>query len=663
MLFNTVIVIVVLAIVVFGFSRKSRAGNFLGTIGVLALFVLGAGLYWSHLLNLMMPHEYRPGAIAFPVEQVDDSTFDAYSRDLISRFDEPSVAMLSGTILEAAERRSALNHIGRFRRAGIRSYEGPETCLGCHQQILVPDGAGDYEQVDLRDNLTETAHFTFAPDSGFSTYGFNGEQVDNFPLGKLDRACGITGTFTWTGWAVTIENAHGEQFSEGCGQCHIVGQYGPISGAMLPGYRATDAEFAATDCLVCHAAEYDMNAREVVQDDNGKTRWNHDRRFISAMSVGTPSAEACLRCHQHNLGGDTYYPNPALAGMGRDRPRLAHPGAKRGTPFGADWDVHAAAGLECLDCHVTQGHRIARGTRGTDLVANDLPGVEVACENCHGGKPHESASKAVVYNRHTKMIACETCHIRELHRDNLVFRDWSQPVFNEEHGIYTPYNAPFSGKPGTGLKYKWFNGLGTFMANALGDNPDGEGRYMALTTTPNELWEGSESFDYAADYEATFRPIAQQGTSKIWPFKRFQAVMYEDLNNQGPYGGMILPVDYAVYYQTGDAVAAVEAALETPIMKKMYGGMFKLYLMDRFMDYMRVDGWDTGFDLERIAPAPMRNEGELMVNHAIQAQGRTCDDCHAADGILDFDALGYSPERAAKLRAIGPGRNAQDTGS
>ena len=86
----------------------------------------------------------------------------------------------------------------------------------------------------------------------------------------LDRACGITGTFTWTGWAVTIENSQGEQFSEGCGQCHIVGQYGPISGAMMPGYTATDAEFSATDCLVCHAVEYDMNARQVVKDENGK---------------------------------------------------------------------------------------------------------------------------------------------------------------------------------------------------------------------------------------------------------------------------------------------------------------------------------------------------------------------------------------------------------
>jgi len=645
--------VIALALALYGFTRKSWVGRILGVLGLLAFVLAVVTLSWSRLINLMMPYGVRPEAIAFPVEQVDDSTFDTYARDLIARYDDSTVSTLAGSALESAEHRSRFDHVARFRQAGIRSYEGPRTCLGCHKRIRVADGNGSYEDVSLRDNLTATTHFTFAPKTGFSTYGFNGEQVEGFPLGKIDRACGITGTFTWTGWAVTVESAHGERFSEGCGQCHIVGQYGPISGAMMPGYRATDAEFNATDCLVCHAAEYDMNAREVVTDENGKSRWNHDRRFIAAMSVGRPTAETCLRCHQHNLGGDTYYPNPALEGMGRDKPRLAHPGAKRGTPFGADWDVHAAAGLECLDCHVARGHKIARGTRGVDLVANDLPDVEVSCEKCHGSVPHARGEWAAIYNGHTAKIACETCHIRELHPDNLVFRDWSRPVYNAEHGIYTPYNAPFSGQPGEGIKYKWFNGAGTFMANALGDNPNGEGRYRALHTTPNEHWEGVGAFDYDADYEATFRSIAQQGTSKIWPFKRFQAVMYEDLNNQGPYGGMILPIDYEVYYTTGDAVAAVERAVQSPIMQKMYGTLFKLYLMDRFMTYMRVDGWNTNFSMERIAPVAMRNEGELMVNHAIRADGRTCNECHAESGILDFEALGYSPERAALLRGMG----------
>jgi hypothetical protein len=647
------IVIAIAAVAVGGVSlwKGSRVVKVLGTtLGIILLIGSGMMAFWPHLVYLMMPAVYRPAHITYPVEVASDSAFDGYARELVSRYDDTAVTELAAVAVDAAERRSSLDHIRRFREAGIRSYEGPATCLKCHEQIRVGDGKGGFAEVSLRDNLTHTAHFTFSARTGFSTYGFNGERVDNFPLGKLDRACGIPGSFTWTGWAVTVKNARGEEFSEGCGQCHIAGQYGPISSAMMPFYRATDEEFATTDCLICHAREYDMNARQVVTDPDGRSRWGQDRRLIAAMSVGTSSANECLRCHQHNLGGDTYAPNAATGARGFDRPRLMHAGAKRGTPYGADWDVHAAAGMDCLDCHTAQGHKIARGTRGVDLVANDLPDVAVTCERCHGEQPHQGSQWAAMYNMHTAKLACEACHIRQLLADNVVDRDWSKPVFNEEEGIWVPTNVKLSGQPGEGITYRWFNGLGTFMANALGDNPNGEKRYRALHTTPNRYWPGVGTFDYAADYEATFRRIADMGTSKITPFKRFQAVMYEDLNNQGPYGGMLLPFDYVTYYTTGDPVAAVAKAANSPIMKKMYGPMFKWYMMDKFMEYMRVDGWDTHFDIERIAPTPMRNEATLMINHAIQKQGRACGECHAPKGILDFDALGYSPERAAQLR-------------
>jgi hypothetical protein len=337
-------------------------------------------MQWSNLVNMVLPYETRPETIDFAVDAVDDETFELYAAELVEKY--------------GAE----MTHIDYYRKNGILSYEGPNTCLICHRTIKIEVGNGVDEEVDLRKNLTSTVHFTFAPRIGFSTFGFNGELIENFPLGKMDRACGVTGTFAWTGWAALIPTANGDTVSEGCGQCHIVGQYGPVSGAMMPGYTPTDAEWEATDCLICHAADYDMNLRQVVRDPNGKLRWEHDRRFISAMSVRRPTDDNCLYCHQHNLGGDTYPGNAAAFNLGRQRPRLNHPGAKRGTPFGPDWDVHAALGMQCLDCHVTMGHKIARGQLGVDLVANDLPGAEVSCVKCHGLDPHESGEYAGVYN-------------------------------------------------------------------------------------------------------------------------------------------------------------------------------------------------------------------------------------------------------------------------
>ena len=630
---------------------KKGRGRWIARLGFvllgLAVIILGS---WSYLVNLTMPYDIRPGRVSFPVERVSEAQFEELAQQLITADLSPQEPRndLSSS-LRSRELSSPFRHIERFREAGIRSYEGPSTCQPCHKTIQIRDDKNKTRRINLRDDLTHSVHFTFAPMKGFSTYGYNGQPVENFPLGKMDRACGITGTFTWTGWAALIPTAKGDTLSEGCGQCHIVGQYGPISGAMMPFYNPVDAEWEATDCLICHAAEYDMNSRQVIRDANGKTRWGHDRRLISAMSVTKPTDETCLRCHQHNLGGDTYPGNSAALALGRERPRILHPGAKRGTPFGPDWDVHAAAGMECLDCHITQGHKIARGKAGVDLVANDLPEVEVSCQNCHGETPHRSGDYADLYNDHTDRLACETCHIHRLYPDNLIFRDWSKPSFHEPAGIWGPSDAPYGGESGQGIVYKWFNGSGTFMANALGDNPDKDAHYVALNLTPNPLYPPSQQYDYAAKYEEIFRPLAKKGKSKIAPFKRFQAVMYEDLNNQGPYGGMILPVDYETYYTTGNPVAAVKTAVERPIIQKMYGPMFKYYLMDRFMAYMGIDGWNTNFDMERIAPSPMRNEGNLMINHGIQNSGRTCSECHSSEGILDFKALGYSDERARDL--------------
>lgn len=48
----------------------------------------------------------------------------------------------------------------------------------------------------------------------------------------------------------------------------------------------------------------------------------------------------------------------------------------------------------------------------------------------------------------------------------------------------------------------------------------------------------------------------------------------------------------------------------------------------------------------------MRNEGNLMINHAIQKKGRICSECHSSGGILDFDALGYPSDYAGELREL-----------
>jgi hypothetical protein len=603
-------------------------------------------------------------------------------------------------------KQAGYSHIDYFRKAGIRQYEGPKTCLKCHETMKVKDADGTYHEVNTMEDVLESVHFKFqSTAAGFTTYGYDGRKVNEgahrIPVGKIDRACGIPGSFSWTGWAVLIESkpesAGGKTVlrSEGCGQCHIGGNYHPATEKMMPVGDIPSETKHGVDCLICHAEKYDMNYRYVLKDEHGM-RWNQDRTLRAAMTVGKPAAESCLNCHQHNMGGDAYPNNVSAKSLGYKNPRLLHTGAKRGNAFSFEADVHYRAGLVCTDCHVPQGHKIPRGTKGTDLVANDLPGKPVACENCHTNAPHtKNTQTRVMLNGHVARVSCEACHITHLQDKNVVLRDWTHPTWNAEEGVWTPTDVYRSGEVNKGFTFLWFNGNGTFLANALGANPNRNADYnplmkqMVEITQPEILamvrsaagelkikYKDIDVESYLAPVinatsqltpqmlekrkkaiEDNLRRIMNSGESKLYPFKLFNAMMYEDMGNQGPFGAMILPFDYPTYYQTGDTKKAVVKALENEIVKRMYQAPFKYYMMDEFMKYFGVPTWNTTFpvqngQLTNVEPHWMRQMGTLMFNHGIQKEGRDCVECHSPTGIIDFKGLGYPPERVKDLQNL-----------
>ncbi len=597
------------------------------------------------------------------------------------------------------------SHIKYFRDAGIRRYDGPETCLRCHASIQVKHPDGTIKTVATLDDIVNSVHFKFQSGaSGFSTYGYDGRRVNSglhkIPVGKINRACGIPGSFTWTGWAALVKS-HSEPDggtvtlrSEGCGQCHIGGNYQPATEKMMPIGDVPGEAKEGIDCLICHSADYDMNQRHVIQDKQG-LRWNQDRSLRAALTVGSIRSENCLRCHQHNMGGDAYAHNAAAQSLGHVNQRILHQGAKRGNPFSPQDDVHAAAGIQCTDCHLPEGHKIPRGRKGVDLVANDLPTKDVTCESCHTQAPHNQSKYKALLNGHIARLACETCHIKELETDNVVLRDWVHPTWDPQEGIFEPTDIYRSGKPGKGFTFLWFNGNGTFLANALGNNPNHSDAYnplmqqvariddpeiiAAVRAKATELKRQYPDIDVETYVRAAtdplsqlapemlakreamiqhnLRPVMNQGESRIYPFKLFNAMMYEDMSNQGPFGAMILPFDYASYYETGDAQASVKKAISDQIVQRMYQEPFKLYMMDEFMSYFGItDGWKTVYPLvdgklKNVEPHWMRQMGTLMVNHGIQGKGRDCIECHSPDGVMNFRQLGYSPERVVELEA------------
>lgn len=612
-----------------------------GVIGVAG--VVGYAL-WPRVLNAFLPPGSRPGRIPFAVERVTPEEF----------------GRIADRLREALP--PSYRHADRFREAKIFAYEGPRTCLKCHSTLKVKDPrSGKTRRVGLLADVLGSVHYRFFSDRHPNVWGFNGKRADPYPMGKVDRPCPKPGSFAFTAWAEVVRAKDGRAYSDGCGQCHIGGEYQPPLGELLPGYRPLAVEGEAIDCLICHAALYDMNRKVVVTDPDGRRRWGQDRSMMAALSVGKTTAQTCLRCHQHNLGGDLYVDrkDPSFMewtrNLGTDRPRIRHPGSKRGTPYSPSWDVHAAAGMACTDCHRTEGHRIAKGTHTTTMMANDLPDTEVACESCHGTTPHPGDTRrGKLLNAHFVRIACQTCHIPSLHPDNVTLRDFSRPIYEEDTGLYLYRDLSHRTEPGRGITYVWWNGDATFLGNAVGANPKGRPyRFYA----PANPWPEFRGFDYDGWYESTMVPIARAGRpSKIYPMKVFNGRQHVDLGNMGPFGGMYVPYNFPIYYETGDADRAAQVEAAKPMFRMLYGPLFKFYLMNRFMQFMNVPRWNMKayrdvVSLARVEARWLPENASMEVNHAVRAtDALRCEQCHAPKGILDWDALGYTDEEVRGFR-------------
>lgn len=605
----------------------------------------------SWIINKMMPKDSRPGNIEFDVESVTADEYEAITKDLENNFSE------------------TFNHIERFKEAGVFGYAGPSTCLSCHEDITVIDAStGEEKTVDLMNNLTSSSHYRFFTKPHKNVWGFNGKQADNFAMGKIDRPCPKPGSYAMTAWAEIVVTEHGDTLSEGCGQCHIGGQYQVPLGEMMPFYKTLKKEEDAIDCLICHSSAYDMNKKQVVVDDNGLGRWEQDRSMKAAMSVVSPTSQTCLRCHQHNFGGDLYVDEAdpsfmqSMENLGKERPRIQHPGSKRGTPYSPSWDVHAAAGMDCIECHKTEGHYIAKGTHTTTMMTNDLPDVEITCIECHSDEPHEENDYADELNDHIDVIACVTCHIPNLHPDNATMRDFSQPMFEEHPGIYVYTDIVKETEPGKGIKYAWWNGDASFLGNPIGDNPNGENLYKFYK--PTHIWPEYKDFDYDGWYENVMRPIAKKKPSKLYAMKLFNGKQHIDLQNMGPFGGMFVPYNLPTYYTTGDPDLAASKEMEKSMMKMMYGWMFDIYMMNKFMTFMDdgsgeyLTGWDTkaydgilNMEEGKVEPRWIPQDALLEISHAIRRDGAySCESCHSQNGILDWKNLGYTQDEVESLQ-------------
>jgi len=454
-------------------------------------------------------------------------------------------------------------------------YSGPSTCTMCHDDALA--------------EITHTVHW-YAASEVHNVQGL----PDGTWWGMINRECALAGTTATANWTAATDG-HFTPQSAGCGMCHIAALTSPPLPA---GREATKEEAASIDCLVCHAANYDMQVRQtIVTEADGTRHWGQDSSLAAALSITQrPTAEACLRCHEHSFSFDY----------------------KRGTPFEPTNDLHAALGMGCTTCHITRHHKIAKGQAESDMLANDLPDVVVACSNCHGISPHRGGAAAQL-NAHVARLSCQACHIPTA--SGIVREEWGKPVKDDSQGSYSALSK-YDGIPAiTGI---WVPTV------------EIERGHPALMWRVPDQSGVSDAQSWMAFATAT---RTSEG-AKLYPVRDLTQIMLFDKKlkmSQAPGMGflaknpkmadfpLLLAPNREVYNTTGN----IEQALNVGM--KPYEA-FGLQWSGEWMS-MTVPGTSA-----------------ISVNHGVKRMGFSCRDCHSPHGVVDFAALGYPPDEVTKLK-------------
>ncbi|MHC4741120.1 MAG: hypothetical protein ACYS8Z_04380 [Planctomycetota bacterium] len=535
---------------------------------------------------------------------------------------------------------AAQSHVGFF----VSEYQGAASCTKfCHTQMA--------------DEVMDSVHYQWRSENELVEFPGGGAH------GMIDRACGLVGSNALI------------NYYEHCGRCHV--------GDSLPFPDPNTGQFTAEqkdnlDCLICHAAEgkYDTNndgvsePGELADDkplvfdaDRGMSVWHQDRRLEAAESVGGPvSNDACLRCHHH---GQADY------------------GYKRGTPFEHDTDVHAAAGMLCTDCHKVDHHKIARGSRVTDMYAWERTDVDVSCDSaaCHGTEPHVETP---ILNTHTAKIGCETCHIP--HVAGAQRRVWapafgvtegpesSVPTYDGDADKWLPYTAYDAGL--VSPSYRWFAGGASMLAEPIA-NPWAFDMQPATADTPGAKILPFRNFVSGQPMDAMgipgmpgFDPNFTMGAAleamapmmKAAGFMRTEGLTTQEAAMMSQFPNMLL-FDRADYFANGDVAAAVSIGMAKQggfMMGMDISGMSREELIG--MGSAMWSGQVAGLDLPDNPFAPRYiNDTDpttvtgsfITLSHAVKRDGAlNCFDCHTENGRLDFAELGYSEERQAELEDL-----------
>jgi hypothetical protein len=252
----------------------------------------------------------------------------------------------------------------------------------------------------------------------------------------------------------------------------------------------------------------------------------------------------------------------------------------------------------CKRCH----DRYLRHLRGTPFTDQDSKDAHAAkgmeCIQCHAVKNHKIARGNFV----TDLLAndlpnvahsCIQCHMNRRHDNNFINLHLKKIACETCH-----------------VK----NAGGIVMIDWT-EPVDDEGLYDAQKKSDEKITPVFEWFN--GKVETSTKPLGSRGDNraKIYPFKIVRSILPYD-----PEYKKFLPLKMSVFAQTGDVGASIEAAIKES--NQSWSGKWQKKISETY----------------------------IQISHSVSSTGRQCNECHSAQGIMDFEALGYSREEKESLQ-------------
>ncbi len=383
-----------------------------------------------------------------------------------------------------------------------------------------------------------------------------------------------------------------------CTSCHV-------------GYGWIDEKFDFTDesrvdCLVCHdtTGTYNKPGAGAGLPAGFTGNEKMDKKPVDlvavAQNVGMPVKDNCIDCHAFGGGGNNVKAGDMSNAMkSPDRALDVH------------MDINGL-NFTCQQCHASDTpHDIP----GNSFVVSAGGETTMGCIDCHGESPHRYFPTAKQYNKHSKKIACQTCHISHFAKvdGTKMSWDWSKAVDPQtlpedkqtitEHGhqVFIAQKGLFTYESNVVPAYRWHNGMAgaytigdkidptkvTLLNYPLGDRNDPKAKIR-----PFKIHSGKQIYDTKFNYLIT---------PKIW----------------GPKGD---PDAYWVQFDWNKAAAAG----------------------------MKVSGLEYSGEY-----GFAETETYWPINHQVDPKDKAlkCLDCHKEGKRMDWKALGYEGD-PVKLKRL-----------